>query len=63
MTTFWLVGTSVSKCLLCTIQKKNFNKIRQCETELERDNTSPLVLPSESFCSMSTLDNHDLGQP
>lgn len=27
MTTFWLVGTSVSKCLLCRIQKKILIKL------------------------------------
>lgn len=52
MKTFWLVETSVSKYLLCTIQKEKKKKTN-VKLNWINDDTGLLSLPKESFCCMS----------
>lgn len=51
--TFWLVGTSVSKYLLCTVQKGK--KKKTMWNDWVSDNKGPVSVSKESFCSMFAL--------
>ena len=61
MKTFWLVGTSVSKCLIA--HSTGGGEVRL--NWVSNNNTSPLSLPKGSFSYMSVLirlalDSHEI---
>lgn len=65
MKTFWLVGTSVSKCFIAhnTAGRGGGGEVRL--NWVSNNNTSPLSLPKESFSYMSVLirlalDSHEI---